>query len=324
MKAQHRKTARKKRLFFISGTLLGIICLSATLLVWFAPESWPGVYARDQWLIHTIEQHQRSDGFFIFGNDLHPQLIAETYLSVVTLNGLSADIPNKGYLQASLTNVEEAAHNALLQGKPVLGPRDIYELLMIHRLAAIPVDLSLLTGYLSRMSDLLTRQNQQEFSNSVHDWYYALQVLILSNRITPPLRQQTEITIFAHLAATPTSIPPLIETALLIDVSTLLGIHLSTETEQHARLLLWQCWSAIGGFRVGQTPDILSTYFAVILAHEIGSENQFQSGTILHWLAMQRVWDGYNSSAAIKILATGYAILLRNILHGELINTAPR
>ena len=110
----------------------------------------------------------------------------------------------------------------------------------------------------------------------------------------------------------------------MIDISTLLHIHLNATAEQNAHLLLGQSWTAMGGFRVGQTPDILSTYFAVILAHEIGSKDLIQSDAILHWLATQRDWDGYNSNIANKILATGYAIMLRNVLNGEPINEAPR
>jgi hypothetical protein len=324
MKTKSSKTARKNHFFFIVGIFLAIICLSSTILVSFVPQSWPGAYIRDQWLIHEVEQHQRADGFFVFNNDEHPQLIAETYLAVITLNGLSAAIPNKDHLQASLTSVEEEAHDALLKNQPLLAPRDIYELLMIHRLAAIPIDNTLLTGYLAQMSDALTTQNQQKFSSSVHDWYYAIQTLIISNRITPQLRKQTEITILAHLTTKSVQVPLLIETALLIDLSTSLHIDLNAATEQNARLLLKQSWTTKGGFQIGQGPDILSTYFAVLLAHEIGSEDLIQPNAIQNWLTTQRNWDGYSADTATQYLATGYAVVLRNVLNGESSASAPR
>jgi hypothetical protein len=324
MKTTSSKTLQKKRFFLLSGTFLAIICLSSTILVWFAPESWPSVYTRDQWLIHVVEQHQRADGFFVFTNDQHPRIIADTYLALVTLNGLSVNIPNNDQLQASLTSLEEDANNALLKSQPMLAPRDVYELLMIHRIAHIPLDNTLLAGYLSQMSASLTKQNMQEFSVSVHDWYYALQALIISNRITPQLRQRTANTIATHLDTQSAQGPLLLETALLVDLSTSLHLHLSTTTEQNASLLLEHSWSKQGGFQMGPAPDILTTYFAVVLAHEIGDQNSIQSKAIQHWLATQRNWDGYSTNTTLNPLFTGYAIMLRNILNGEPINRAPR
>jgi hypothetical protein len=73
--------------------------------------------------------------------------------------------------------------------------------------------------------------------------------------------------------------------------------------------MLKKSWNTKGGFQTGQTPDILSTYFSVILAHEIGREDLIQHNAIEHWLAIQRNWNGYSTNATNPI-ATAYAIVL--------------
>jgi hypothetical protein len=297
-------------------------------LISFSPESWPGTFARDQWLIHSIQQEQRGDGFFVWSvKDQYPPVISETYFAVISLHALHSTIPRQDDLDASLLKIEKEANTALQQGHPIWGPREVYEDLMLHQFLGVPVESDLFAKYVS-----LTRQHLStvtQLSNSTaHDWYYAVQTLIIMHQMTPQILQAVASDIVNCLRDNSSNALLLITDAYMVDIATSLHIPLDALYQQKAMNLLVSSEAPEGGYAIAkQYPsDVITSYFAVILAYDLNKQSSIHSASLLHWLTLQRSWDGYRMTANTPAnpLATADALALRGILNGANVGSAPR
>lgn len=320
-------TKRRLRRFFLILCIVLTMSLVCTGLISFFPESWPGTFARDLWLIHVIQQQQRSDGFFVSTNDTYPPVIPETYFAIISLRALHSTIPHQHNLDFSLLQIETKANTALQQGNPIWGPREVYEDLMIHHFLGVPVDSNLFVKYVSITRQLLSKETQ--LSNAtVHDWYYAMQTLILTHQMTQQIREVAASAIATWLHDNSSHALFIIDAAYLVDIATSLQIPLGTLSQQRATKLLVNSEVSEGGYSIAKQypPDVLTSYFAVILAHDLRIQGNIQSASLRHWLTMQRSWNGYRMTVNTRTdpFATAYALALRAILSGADVNSTPR
>jgi hypothetical protein len=321
-----RKSHLRQSLLILGIVLtIGLTCMG---LVSFFPESYPGTFIRDQWLVHSIQQEQRGDGFFVWSvKDKYPPVIPETYFAISSLRALHSTIPHQDDLDASLLKIEKEANTTLQQGHPIWGPREVYEDLMIHQFLGVPVESDLIAKYVSITRQHLSKETQ--LSNStVHDWYYAVQTLIMTHHMTQQTRKAVASSTVNFLHDNSSNSPLIIAAAYVVDIDTSLHITLDALSQQKAVNLLVNSETPEGGYIIAkQYPsDILTSYFAVILAYDLNKQNNVQSSSLLHWLAMQRSWDGYRMTANTQAnpLATADALALRGILNGTNIGCAPR
>lgn len=317
----------RKRKFIVPLTILSIILILSVSIgsIWYAPESFLGVYVRDYQLISVVRQQQQSNAFFVSTpNDSNPPIVPETYFALMTLKGLHAGIPHISLLRTSLQSLEGKAEESLQQGHPIFGSREVYEDLMIRSMISLPVDQHVLEGYQQQIASTLVSSNISYSLAGIHDWYYAVAVVSITHssdesQRTSALRVINEI----FHQKTP---PPLIAAALTVDAATLLHIPLDTSITVEATTILLHSRDPHGGFITSQTPDILSTYFAVLLASDVGRNDIVEKGQLNHYLATLREWNGYHMipNAPVDPIATAYAIALRELLKSGDVELTPR
>lgn len=310
--------ARRHRVPIGVGCAFALVVIVLSALAWLVPISGPGTFARNQWLIHTIEQEQRPDGLFVFSTQVtYPPVIAETYFAVVSLHELGVGIPRQAALSTSLTELEVQGDSALAQGNPTLDSRDLYELLMIHRLAGIPLDTSRFSGYAAAMQKLTETQAPPATLLGLHNWYYAIQTLHLLGLTSDSVRGAVarEVPSLIHQLSAPSTM--VIQIAYVVDACAILGIRLTPDERAVADAQVQRAWTAQGGFAsAASTPDVMSSFFALVIARELGISEVDHVQAISEWVARLRTWTGYSEAVGLAVdpLGTMYALALNHLL----------
>jgi hypothetical protein len=278
------------------------------------------------WLGQLIKNEQRGDGFFVFSqHDAKPPVIAETYFGVVSLRQLGMEIPKKARLNQSLLSLEAEAEAALRVGQRIVDGRDLYELVMIHRLIDFPLNPHSVEANVIELRKVVL-QSPQSFGG-LRDWYYGLLALKLMGELRLAERDAAARIAVTLLDSKEVSGAPfLVEVALLVDALSHLEFPLSDKQRSLAiKLIEHSRVENAGAFASGQLPDVVTTFFVVLTANVINEADIVDRAKMLEWLDRHRDWSGYRIALdqPVNPLGTAYALSLRHLAEsGNLANVS--
>lgn len=315
-----------RRPALLLGSVGACLLVAVTLVGWLTLRGGQTT-SMDQQLARVILNEQRPDGFFVFSvQDKNPPVIAETYFAVASLHALGQRIPHTDQLTTSLRALENAANTAMRNGQPTLGPRELYEVFMIHRLIGLPLDAQTLAPYTSALQQLFAAKTPSHQYGALHDWYYAVESLQLVGLETPSERHNVQQVVSAVLDSKPSAHIPLIEVAYVVDASVSAHVGLTAPQVQTVGAMLRQSQASNGGFLTTNVSDMLTSYFALVTAHDLHLVDQVNLTALSHWMAAMRTPDGYRVTAgdSPNPLGTVYALSLRELLNGADVATTAR